>query len=110
MKCNFGLKTVAKGGTYLEKGVCFFVFKKIKDKFKSDKWTMYLFYNGICIKKIKIRGIDDIDTMSIVVIGHKALFGSHLVRLVVKPTKVLKTDEKAKKTYWGVVHEQGVDI
>lgn len=84
--------------------------QKLKQKFKSEKWTMYLFYNGICIKRIKIMSVEDIDTMSIVVIGHKAIFGKHIVRLVVKPVKVLKTDEKAKKTYWGVIHEQGVDI
>ncbi len=84
--------------------------QKLKRKFKSEKWTMYLFYNGICIKRIKITSVEDIDTMSILVIGHKAIFGKNIVRLVVKPVKVLKTDEKVKKTYWGVIHEQGVDI
>lgn len=71
---------------------------------------MYLFYNGICIKRIKINDKEDIDTMSIIVIGHRALFGKWIVRLVVKPIKLLKTDGKALKTYWGVAHEKGVDI
>ena len=75
--------------------------------FKNDKWTMYLFYNGVKIKKIKIT---DIDTTYIVVVGHKKLFGKWIVGLMVKPVKLLKTDEKNKKTYWGVVFEKGVDM
>lgn len=78
--------------------------------FKNDKWTMYLFYNGVKIKKIKITDKEDIDTTYIVVVGHKKLFGKWVVGLMVKPVKLLKTDEKNKKTYWGVVFEKGVDM
>lgn len=84
--------------------------KKIKDKFSRKKWIIYLFYNGICIKKLKINDISEIDTTSIVVFNHKELFGNRLPRLVVKPTRLLKTDEEKKKTYWGVVFEKGVDM
>lgn len=78
--------------------------------FSKDKWTMYLFYDGICIKKVKIEDKEDIDTRYIRVYGHKRLFGKWIVGLMIKPIKLLKTDEKNKKTYWGVVFERGVDI
>lgn len=77
---------------------------------KNKKWTIYLFYNGICIKKLKIDGKNKIETMYIRVYGHKKLFGKWIVGLMVDPKKLLKTDEDKKKTYWGVVFEKGVDL
>lgn len=77
---------------------------------KNKKWTIYLFYNGICIKKLKIDGKNKIETMYIRVYGHKKLFGKWVVGLMVEPKKLLKTDEDKKKTYWGVVFERGVDL
>lgn len=77
---------------------------------KDKKWTIYLFYNGYCIKKVKIDGKEQIETMYVRVYGHKKLFGKWIVGLMVTPKKLLKTDEKKKKTYWGVVFEKGVDI
>jgi hypothetical protein len=77
---------------------------------KNKKWTIYLFYNGICIKKLKIDGKNKIETMYIRVYGHKKLFGKWIVGLMVEPKKLLKTDEDKKKTYWGVVFEKGVDL
>lgn len=77
---------------------------------KDKKWTIYLFYNGICIKKLKIDGKKKIETMYIRVYGHKKLFGKWIVGLMVEPKKLLKTDEDKKKTYWGVVFEKGVDL
>lgn len=77
---------------------------------KNKKWTIYLFYNGICIKKLKIDGKKEIETMYIRVYGHKKLFGKWAVGLMVEPKKLLKTDEDKKKTYWGVVFERGVDL
>ncbi len=77
---------------------------------KNKKWTIYLFYNGICIKKLKIDGKSKIETMYIRVYGHKKLFGKWIVGLMVEPKKLLKTDEDKKKTYWGVVFEKGVDL
>lgn len=77
---------------------------------KNKKWTIYLFYNGICIKKLKIDGKKKIETMYIRVYGHKKLFGKWIVGLMVEPKKLLKTDEDKKKTYWGVVFEKGVDL
>lgn len=86
------------------------MFKKIIKKWNSRKWTMYLFYNGILIGKTKINDVNEIDTIFIRAIGHKSLFGSNNVGLMVKPIKLLKTDEKHKKTYWGTTFEKGVDI
>ena len=77
---------------------------------KNKKWTIYLFYNGICIKKLKIDGKNKIETIYIRVYGHKKLFGKWIVGLMVEPKKLLKTDEDKKKTYWGVVFEKGVDL
>lgn len=77
---------------------------------KNKKWTIYLFYNGICIKKLKMNGKNKIETMYIRVYGHKKLFGKWIVGLMVEPKKLLKTDEDKKKTYWGVVFEKGVDL
>lgn len=86
------------------------MFEKLKKKWQNRSWKMYLFYNGILIGKIKINDVNEIDTIFIRVIGHKALFGSHVVGLMVKPVKLLKTDERHKKTYWGTTFERGVDI
>lgn len=77
---------------------------------KNKKWTIYLFYNGICIKKLKIDGKKEKETMYVRVYGHKKLFGKWIVGLMVEPKKLLKTDEDKKKTYWGVVFEKGVDL
>ena len=86
------------------------MFKKIKSLLHRDLWTLYLYYNGVCIKHKKIRDIDDITVMSINVLGHRELFGKNKVNIVIRPVKLLFTDEKNKKTYWGVVFEKGVDI
>lgn len=105
---------VAIEGTYSERVCVFFMFKdlinRLKSKWDNRKWTMYLFYNGILIGKKKIRNVNEIDTVFVRVVGHKTLFGSNMVGLVVKPIKLLKTDEKRKKTYWGTTFEKGVDI
>lgn len=82
----------------------------LKKIWKNRKWKMYLFYNGILIGKKRIKNVDEITTVYLRVIGHRELFGSNNVGIVVKPIKLLKTDEKHKKTYWGTTFEIGVDI
>lgn len=69
-----------------------------------------MFYNGTKIKTIKIDNIEDITTRYVLVLGHKELFGTMIAGRMLKPTKLLKTDEKNLKTYWGVVDEKGVDM
>lgn len=87
--------------------MCFFMFKK-----KKGYWRLYLFYNGCLVKKVWIdenTSIKDL-VLDITVIGHKALFGKNIITLMVRPTKLLKTDEVSKKTYWGIVFEKGVEV
>lgn len=86
------------------------MFKKIKTLFEKKKWTLYLYYNGVLIKRKKIENIDDITVMSVNIWGHKELFGRSKINVVIRPIKLLMTDEKKKKTYWGVVFEKGIDI
>ena len=78
----------------------------------KNKWTLYLYYNGIKIKTIKIKETEaPADTVFFIkVFGKKNLFGSNYVELAVRPQVLLHTDEKQKKTYWGVVFEKGVSI
>lgn len=83
--------------------------EKIKSLF-NKKWTLYLYFNGICIKRLKINDISDIKVMSINVLGHKELFNKSKINILIRPVKLLLTDEKKKRTYWGVVFEKGVDV
>lgn len=69
-----------------------------------------MFYNGTKIKTIKINNIDDIKTQYVLILGHKELFNTFISGRVLKPVKLLKTDEKAMKTYWGVIDEKGIDV
>lgn len=86
------------------KGVCFFMFKK--------EWKLYLFYNGIMIKKLRIYENEaPADNVYFVrVWGKKNLFGSNMVKIAVRPKVLLHTNEINKSTYWGVVFEKGVNI
>lgn len=91
--------------------MCFFMFKKIERRI-TKKWQLHLFYNGCLIKKVWINEdtiVKDL-VLDIKVYGHKALFGKNIITLMVKPTKLLKTDLDKRKTYWGVVFEKGVEI
>ena len=100
----------------------FFVFKKIFDGisntftglvnkiYEKKRWSLYLYYNGICIKRVKIADIDDIKTMSINILGHKELFGKTKIKAVIEPVKLLLTEEDKKKTHWGVIFTKGVDF
>ncbi len=86
--------------------------EKIKNRIKHRKWLLYLYYDGVQIKKIKIDENTEIvkQVLNIRVYGHKNLFGKNIITLMVRPIKLLKTDEKEKKTYWGVCFEKGVDV
>lgn len=83
------------------------MFKKI-----DDKWKLYLFYNGILIKKVKIKKEEaPADNVYFIrVYGKKSIFGSNVVSLAVRPKVLLDNDENKKRTYWGVVFEKGVNI
>ena len=78
----------------------------------KNKWDLYLYYNGVCIKKIKIDQEEAPAENSYViwVWFKKQIFKSNLVQTIVRPKVLLKNDEKNKKTYWGVILEEGIQI
>lgn len=90
----------------------FMLFEKIKDKWLNRRWTLYLFFNGYLIKKIKLNPNTEItkQVLFIKVHGFKSLFGKNNITLMVRPIKLLKTDIDKKRTYWGVGFEKGVDV
>lgn len=85
---------------------------KIKDKWNHRKWTYYLFYNGVMIKKVKVNENIDItkEVLNIRVLGHKHLFGKNNIILMVKPIRLLKADIDHKVAYLGVKNEIGVEV
>lgn len=83
------------------------MFKKI-----NDKWQLYLFYNGMLIKKVKINKEEaPADNVYFIkVYGKKSIFGSNIVTIAVRPKVLLDNNDEKKKTYWGVVFEKGVNV
>lgn len=78
----------------------------------KKKWDLYLYYRGICIKKVKIDKNEAPAENSYVinVFFKKQIFGSNWVQIIVRPQTIIKNDEKNKKTYWGVELEEGIVI
>ena len=78
----------------------------------KKKWTLYLYYSGILIKKLKIEEQEapGDNSYAINVYFKKKLFGSNIAGVIVRPIRLLKNDEKNKKTYWGVTFETGIEI
>lgn len=86
---------------------------KVKVKqIKQKKWTLYLYYNGILIKKVKINENDapGENNYPINVYFKKQLFGSIKAGVIVKPIRLIRNDEKSKKTYWGTILDTGIEI
>lgn len=79
---------------------------------KNDKWTLYLYYRGIRIKKLKIdKNEAPADNVYIVnVYFKKQLFGSNFVNIAVRPTYILHNDDLKQKSYWEVIFEEGIKI
>lgn len=84
------------------------------EKKNNNLWTLFLFYDGVLIKKVKMRIDENMEitkqVLFIRVWGHKNLFGKNIITLMVKPKRLLKTEEEKKRTYWGVVFEKGVEV
>lgn len=76
------------------------------------EWKLYLYYNGVLIKTIRIDENEAPAENSYVinVWFKKQLFGNNKVGLIVRPKILLKNDDINKKTYWGVVLEKGLEI
>lgn len=86
---------------------------KVKVKqLNKKKWTLYLYYNGILIKKLKIdeNEAPGENSYCINVWFKKQLFKSNKVNIIVKPVRLLKNDEHRKITYWGTILETGIEI
>lgn len=81
-------------------------------EWEDKKWKLYLYYNGILVKKIRIHENEAPSQNSFVVRvwGKKHLFGSHIATVILRPVELLKNDEKHMKTHWGTIHERGVEI
>ena len=76
------------------------------------KWKLYLYLNGVCIKKIRIN-VNEAQKDHVYVINvwfKKQLFNSNKVKVIVRPTKLIYTDEKKKETHWEFKYEEGTDI
>lgn len=76
------------------------------------EWKLYLYFNGIYIKTLRINEDTAPNelTLPITVWFKKQLFGNNKVKIIVRPVKIIKNDEKRRKTYWEVKFEQGVEI
>jgi len=79
-------------------------------KNKKDRWTLYLYYDGILVKTLKIdKDEAPADQTYCITIRNRNLYKGK-VSVIVRPIRLLKNDEKHQKTYWGVSHELGVGI
>lgn len=78
----------------------------------KKKWTLYLYYSGVLIAKKKINENEEPAKNSYVcnVYFKKKIFGSNKAGIIVRPIRLLKNDEKHKKTYWGTTFETGIEI
>lgn len=79
---------------------------------KNKKWKLYLYYNGVLIKKIRISEDEAPaqNSYAIRVFFKKQLFKNVIAGVVVKPIRLLKNDEKHRKTYWGTTLETGIEV
>ena len=80
--------------------------------FVRKRWKMYLYLNGVCIKKIRNINITESPRDNIYPITiwfKKFIFGTNKVDIIVRPTKLIYTDNKRKITYWEFKYEEGID-
>ena len=79
---------------------------------KKKKWKLYLYYNGVLIKKLRISEDEAPaqNSYAIRVYFKKQLFKNIIAGVVVKPIRLLKNDEKHRKTNWGTTFETGIEV
>lgn len=65
---------------------------------------IYLYYNGICVKRVKELK----ENYSVIVIGKRKLFGYNIVRIILKPTRLLINGEK--EIHLGCILDEGTEI
>ena len=75
-------------------------------------WKLYLYYNGVLIKKVKINEDEEPskNAYPVRVFFKQQLFKNIVASVVVRPIRLLKNDEKHRKTYWGVTMETGIEV
>ncbi len=75
-------------------------------------WKLYLYYNGILIKKVKISEDEAPNKQSYAVrtFFKQQLFKNIVASVVVRPVRLLKTEEKKRRTYWGTTLEIGEEV
>lgn len=78
----------------------------------KKKWKLYLYFNGLLVKTIKIEENEAPAENSYVVriYGKKHIFGSHIATVILRPVELIKNDEENKKTHWGAIYERGVEM
>lgn len=86
--------------------------EKVKEFIRPKKWKLYLYYNGALIKKLRIdeNEAPAENSYAIRVYFKQFLFKSIVIDIVVRPVRILKNDEKNRRSYWGVILEQGEQI
>ena len=79
---------------------------------RKKKWKLYLYYNGVLIKKLRISEDEAPaqNSYAIRVYFKIQLFKNVIAGVVVKPIRLLKNDEKHRKTYWGTTLETGIEV
>jgi hypothetical protein len=88
--------------------------KKIKDLWNRRKWKLYLYYDGIKIKRLKVYQ-EELSRLKekryvVNVYFKKQLFNSRKVNIIVSPRVLLNTNNDARKIYVGVVLEKGQEL
>ena len=78
----------------------------------KKQWKLYLYYNGVLVKKVRISEEEkpNLNSYAIRVYFKQQLFKNIVASIVVRPVRLLKTDNKKKKTYWGVTMEVGETV
>ena len=78
----------------------------------KNKWKLFLYYDGILVKKIKINQYEEPfkNNYAVNIFFKKQLFNSNFVNAILKPVRLLKKDEKHRKTYWGTIIDPGEEI
>ena len=86
--------------------------EKVSSIFKRKTWRLYLYYNGVLIKKLRIEEQEEPakNSYAVNVYFKKGMFKSNIAGVVVRPIRLLKNDEKHRKTYWGTTLETGIEI
>lgn len=78
----------------------------------KKKWKLYLYYNGVLVKKLRIdeNEAPRENSYAINVWFKKQIFKNNLAGVIVRPIRLLKNDEKRRRTYWGTTLETGIEI